>query len=161
MRPQLNTAQHGQGLSRRSFLQVTALAGGGFMLSSYLEPVALFAQGGRGNQAPLDPNAFVSIDSQGIATIVAKNPEIGQGVKVMLPMLIAEELDVAWKDVRIEQADLNTAKYGGQSAGGSFATPSNWEPMRRVGAAARAMLIEAAAQEWKVPAAEITTATIL
>jgi isoquinoline 1-oxidoreductase subunit beta len=143
-------------LDRRNFLRVTALAGGGFMLSTYLEPLDIFAQG-RGNQAPLDPNAFVSIDTKGIATIVAKNPEIGQGVKVMLPMMIAEELDVAWKDVRIVQADLNPAKYGQQSAGGSFATPSNWEPMRRVGAAARHMLIAAAAQSWSVPASEITT----
>ena len=76
-------------LDRRSFLRVTALAGGGFMLASYIEPLQLFAQGGRGNAAPLDPNAFVSIDANGIATILAKNPEIGQGVKVMLPMMIA------------------------------------------------------------------------
>jgi isoquinoline 1-oxidoreductase subunit beta len=147
-------------LDRRSFLRVTALAGGGFMLASYFEPLNVLAQGGRGNAAPpLDPNAFVSIDAKGIATIVAKNPEIGQGVKVMLPMLIAEELDVDWKDVRIEQGDLNTAKYGQQSAGGSFAAPSNWEPMRRVGAAARQMLVAAAAQSWGVPAGEITTAS--
>ena len=143
-------------LDRRSFLRVSALAGGGFMLAGYLDPLEAFAQG-RGNAPPLDPNAFVSIDTAGIVTIVAKNPEIGQGVKVMLPMLVAEELDVEWKDVRIEQGDLNPAKYGAQSAGGSFATPSNWEPMRRVGAAARHMLIAAAAAEWGVPAAEITT----
>ena len=143
-------------LDRRSFLRVTALAGGGFMLSSYLEPLDLLAQG-RGNAPPLEPNAFVSIDAKGIATIVAKNPEIGQGVKVMLPMLIAEELDIDWKDVRIEQADLNSAKYGGQSAGGSFATPSNWEPMRRIGGAVRHMLIAAAAESWGVPATEIAT----
>lgn len=143
-------------LDRRSFLRVTALAGGGFMLASYAEPLNVFAQGGP-QAPPLHPNAFVSIDAKGIATIIAKNPEIGQGVKVMLPMLIAEELDIDWKDVRIEQGDLNPAKYGGQSAGGSFATPSNWEPMRRVGAAARHMLIAAAAQSWGVPAGEITT----
>jgi isoquinoline 1-oxidoreductase beta subunit len=143
-------------LDRRSFLRVTALAGGGFMLASYLEPIELLAQG-RGNAPALVPNAFVTIDANGVATIIAKNPEIGQGVKVMLPMLIAEELDIAWKDVRIEQGDLDPARYGGQSAGGSFATPSNWEPMRRIGAAARHMLIAAAAQAWNVPAAEITT----
>ena len=144
-------------LDRRSFLRVTALAGGGFMLASYFDPIAeAFEQQGN-RPAPLDPNAFVSIDSNGIATITAKNPEIGQGVKLMLPMMIAEELDVDWKDVRIVQADLNPAKYGQQSAGGSFATPSNWEPMRRVGAAARHMIIAAAAQSWGVPAAEITT----
>lgn len=143
-------------LDRRSFLRVTALAGGGFMLATYLDPLELFAQG-RGNAAPLEPNAFVSIDANGIVTIIAKNPEIGQGVKVMLPMLVAEELDVEWKDVRIEQGDLNPAKYGVQSAGGSTATPNNWIPMRQIGGAARHMLIAAAAQSWGVPAAEITT----
>ncbi|HXG55415.1 MAG TPA: molybdopterin cofactor-binding domain-containing protein [Vicinamibacterales bacterium] len=145
-------------LDRRNFLRATAIAGGGFMLASYFEPLSAFTQqAGRPAPPPLEPNAFVSIDANGIATIVAKNPEIGQGVKVMLPMLIAEELDVEWKNVRIEQGDLDAAKYGGQSAGGSFATPSNWEPMRRVGGAARQMLITAAAQAWSVPAAEITT----
>ena len=143
-------------LNRRSFLRVTALAGGGFMLAGYMQPLELLAQG-RVSAPPLEPNAFVSIDANGIATIIAKNPELGQGVKVMLPMLIAEELDIDWKDVRIEQGDLDTPRYGSQSAGGSFATPSNWEPMRRVGGAARHMLIAAAAQAWGVPAAEITT----
>ncbi len=143
-------------LDRRDFLRVTALAGGGFVLATYLEPLDLLAQG-RGNSAPLEPNAFVAIDAGGIVTITAKNPEIGQGVKVMLPMLIAEELDVAWRDVRIVQADLDPSKYGQQSAGGSRATPSNWTPMRQIGGAARQMLIMAAAQSWGVPASEITT----
>lgn len=143
-------------LDRRDFLRVTALAGGGFMIATYLEPLDIFAQG-RGNAAPLVPNAFVSIDVNGIVTITAKNPEIGQGVKVMLPMLIAEELDADWKDVRIVQGDLNPAKYGNQSAGGSTATPNNWGPMRQIGGAARHMLIAAAAEQWAVPASEITT----
>ncbi len=144
-------------VDRRSFLKVTALAGGGFMLATYLDPLDVLAQGRGGNAAPLEPNAFISIDANGIATIIAKNPEIGQGVKVMLPMLIAEELDIEWKDVRIQQGDLNPTKYGGQSAGGSTATPNNWVPMRQMGGAARHMLIAAAAQAWGVPAAEITT----
>ena len=143
-------------LDRRDFLRVTALAGGGFMIATYFEPLEIFAQG-RGNAAPLDPNAFVSIDANGIVTITAKNPEIGQGVKMMLPMLIAEELDADWKDVRIVQGDLNPAKYGNQSAGGSTATPNNWIPMRQMGGAARHMLIAAAAEQWGVPATEITT----
>jgi isoquinoline 1-oxidoreductase subunit beta len=144
-------------LDRRSFLRVTAAAGGGFMLASYLEPLDLLAQGGRGAAPALLPTSFVTIAPTGIVTIVAKNPEIGQGVKQMLPMLIAEELDVEWKDVRVEQGDLDRERYGVQSAGGSTATPGNWEPMRRIGAAARHMLIAAAAAEWGVPAAEITT----
>jgi isoquinoline 1-oxidoreductase beta subunit len=144
-------------VDRRSFLKVSALASGGFMLATYLDPLDVLAQGRGGNAAPLEPNAFISIDTNGIATIIAKNPEIGQGVKVMLPMLIAEELDIEWKDVRIQQGDLNPTKYGGQSAGGSTATPNNWVPMRQMGGAARHMLIAAAAQAWGVPAAEITT----
>ncbi len=143
-------------VSRRSFLRVSAIAGGGMLLACYIEPMTeVLAQ--FGPPVTLLPASFISIAPDGIVTIIAKNPEIGQGVKAMLPMLIAEELDVDWKDVRIEQGDLNAAKYGLQIAGGSTATPLNWEPMRQVGAGGRQMLIAAAAQTWGVPAAECTT----
>ena len=149
-------------VSRRQFLRATAIAGGGVLLASYLEPLAAAEALGRplaaGGAADWVPNAFITLTPDGIVTIVAKNPEIGQGVKTMLPMIIADEMDVAWKDVRIEQASLDTGKYQGQSAGGSTATPNNWMPMRRVGAAARAILVSAAAQTWGVPETECETA---
>ncbi|HEV2269258.1 MAG TPA: molybdopterin cofactor-binding domain-containing protein [Steroidobacteraceae bacterium] len=141
-------------LSRRAFLTVGLAAGGGLLLTLELpraaqasEPVAVASGAG----AELNP--FVSIAPDGTVTIVAKNPEIGQGMKTTLPMLIAEELDADWPQVRTEQALLDPI-YGEQFAGGSMATPLNWEPMRRVGAAGRQMLILAAAQTWEVPAGE-------
>lgn len=145
------------GVSRRQFLRVTAIAGGGILLGSSLERFGV--AGSLAAQSPAELNAFIRIMPDGIVTIIAKNPEIGQGVKTMLPMIIADELDVDWKDVRIEQASLDTVKFTGQSAGGSTATPNNWTPMRRVGAAGRAMLVAAAASTWGVPEAECETAS--
>ena len=144
-------------VNRRSFLQFTALAGGGLLVAAYFEPTDLLAQ--RGGGPPPRPDLFIKFAADGTVTLTAKNPEIGQGVKTMLPMLIAEELDVDWKDVRVEQADFDPTKYAGQQAGGSQATPNNYMTMRQVGAMARATLVAAAAQQWSVPATELTTAS--
>jgi isoquinoline 1-oxidoreductase beta subunit len=142
-------------LNRRSFLKVSALATGGFTLGLYT-PQWLESQG-LAKSPDLKPTAFIKIAPDGTVTIKARGPEIGQGIKTMLPMLIAEELDVDWKDVVVQQADLDEEVYGSQSAGGSMSTPKAWEPLRRVGAAGRQMLIATAAVQWNVPASECTT----
>ena len=149
--------------NRRSFLRATALTGGGVMLALYTED--LFAQQATPAPSPsptprppLRPQAFIKVAADGKVTIAAKGAEIGQGVKTMLPMLIAEELDVEWSKVVVEQVSLDEVTYGPQWAGGSQSTPMNWEPMRRVGAAGRQMFISAAAAQWNVPASELTTA---
>ena len=142
-------------LNRRGFLKVTALAGGGMMVATYLDPLTgVFAQAPPAPGVAFVPTAFVKITADNVVTIMSKNPEIGQGIKTSLPMLIAEELEVPWAEVRIEQADLDQSKYGQQNAGGSTATPNNYDPLRRVGAAVRQMLVAAGAQSWNVPVAE-------
>jgi isoquinoline 1-oxidoreductase beta subunit len=141
------------GMSRRAFMQASALVGGGLLLDFYV-PSAGAASSPVGGVL----NAYIKVMPDGIVTIMAKNPEIGQGVKTSLPMLIAEELDVDWKNVRTEQAIADGAKYAPQFAGGSTATPLNWEPLRRVGAAGRDMMVRAAAQTWHVPTSECRTA---
>jgi isoquinoline 1-oxidoreductase subunit beta len=147
-------------ITRRSFIQVSAAAGGGMLVALHLDPAELLAQGPPG--APnvrFDAPAFVKINTDGTVTITSKNPEIGQGIKNMLPMIIADELDVDWSTVKIVQADADQSKYGAQVAGGSTATPTNWDPMRQVGSAIRQMVLAAAADKWSVPVTELTTSS--
>jgi isoquinoline 1-oxidoreductase beta subunit len=147
-------------VDRRSFLRVVSLAGGSLLLAAYAEP--LLAAGtkvakGRWLVDPFMPNAFIRIFPDGKITILGKNPECGQGAKTHLPMIIADELDVDWKNVTVEQAVSDQAKYGVQMAGGSQSTPVNWDTHRKVGAVGRALMISAAAKTWGVSESELTT----
>jgi isoquinoline 1-oxidoreductase beta subunit len=144
-------------IDRRSFLQVTALAGGGVIIGMYAPD--MLAQGGRGGpQIPwsLAPADYITVHPDNTFTILAKNPETGQGIRTALPQIIADEFDIDWSQVKIQQADLNP-KYGPQFEGGSRAMPTNYDPMRQVGAGGRLMMVTAAAQMWNVPAGELTT----
>lgn len=145
-------------VGRRQFLKVSAVAGGGVLFASHVNALGRATAWAAVPAADFAPNVFIRIAPTGLITIIAKNPETGQGVKNMLPMIIADELDVDWKDVRVEQAPFDPTKYEAQVAGGSTATPQNWTPMRRVGAAARAVLVTAAAETWGVPVSSLQTA---
>jgi len=145
--------------NRRSFLKVTAATGGGLMLGfSWLascSPTAEELQ--KMPEEWFDINAFLKIGDNGIVTIMSQNPEIGQNVKTSMPMIVAEELDVDWKNVIVEQAGLDTKKYTRQLAGGSQSIRAGWQSLRMAGATARRMLLEAAANQWKLPVEELTT----
>jgi isoquinoline 1-oxidoreductase beta subunit len=142
-------------MSRRSFLVASAAAGGGLLLAATF-PSLKGRAAAAGNDASM-VTMYARISPSGVVTIYAPNPEVGQGTKTALPMIFAEELDVAWKDVVIEMADYQGGKMGGQASGGSYSTPSNWLPLRRAGAAGRQMLIAAAATKWGVPSSECST----
>jgi isoquinoline 1-oxidoreductase beta subunit len=158
---QINMEHFNPTHSRRSFLKTSLLAGGGLLINFtwFAEPVMA--------GAPIDMdlpdqwnqlNGYIKITPDNVIKIMAPNPEFGQNVKTSLPMIVAEELDVDWKDVVVEQAPFNPKLYSGaQFTGGSNSIRSTWRPLRTAGASARAMLRQAAADSWGVPVEEITT----
>ena len=135
-------------LDRRHFLQVGAAATGGLVLGVYTRPRTVRAVG----PGALVPNEFIRIDRDGAVTITVSRPEMGQGVRTALALIIAEELGADWTKVGIEQADVGDQYgVGQQYAGGSNSVQESFEPLRRAGAAARGMLMQAAAARWDVP----------
>lgn len=129
--------------TRRDFLRIAATAAGGMLICSAVEP--------------WQPNPYIRLEPDGTVTIWSKEPEIGQGVKTSLPMIVADEMDADWARVTVAQADLDPKRYGGQGSGGSDNVTSEWLGLRKAGAAARALLIQAAAARWLVPATECDT----
>ncbi len=144
---------------RRHFLYTSAVAGGGLVLGYYLnaannETNRVAKPSDLGDSVEIKPNAFIRIAPDGTVTLVSKQPEIEQGIKTSLPMVIAEELEVNWQDVVIVQGDFDPI-YGSQSAGGSRSTPTNYQEFHQLGATARTLLVQAAALIWQLPEAEL------
>jgi isoquinoline 1-oxidoreductase subunit beta len=148
------------GLSRRTFLATTAAAGGGLLIGLSL-PTGLrrlFAQETAPGAPPPDPNAFIRIAPDDTVTILLKHVEMGQGISTSLPMMVAEELECDWRHVRFAHAPAHMAYahtvFRMQMTGGSTSTWESFDQLRTAGAAAREMLISAAAARWGVPASE-------
>lgn len=148
-------------INRRNFMKVAAAAGGGLWLgfnwlsANAASVAAINAEAMVG--AAGEFNGYLSIAPDGVITIFSPNPELGQNIKTTFPMIVAEELDADWKKVVVLQAPLDTKKFERQVTGGSGAIPHSWERLRKAGATARHMLIEAAAKRLNVPAGELTT----
>lgn len=146
-------------VNRRSFLKAALLAGGGMVLHfSWL--AGCKPAGKKALEMPdewFEMNSYIKIGENGVVTLFNPNPEFGQNVKTSLPMILAEELDIDWEQVIVEQADFYPERYGRQFTGGSQSVRQAWSPLRTAGATARQMLILAAAGQWNVPASEITT----
>lgn len=153
MKSQLNT-----NLSRRNFLKTSVLASGGMLIGfnfltackkEAVMPVDIKSLNFN------DFNAYIKISEEGYVTLFSTNPEIGQGVKTAMPMIIAEELDVEWSKVNVEQAALDTKNFKRQVAGGSQSIRANWDVLRKTGATAKQMLVNAAAAKWNVDASTL------
>jgi isoquinoline 1-oxidoreductase beta subunit len=147
-------------INRRSFLKSSALAGGGLMIS--FSALAKFDLDDKVSELDLpdqwyELTGYIKITPDNIIKILNPNPEFGQNVMTSLPMIAAEELDADWKQVVVEMGPHDNVKLGPQFTGGSNSVRMYWKPLREAGAAARQMLIGAAAQKWSVPLEEITT----
>ncbi len=152
--------------NRRDFLKLATTAGGGLLLGFHWSdteaaPAAakVISDVSTIPSAIADFNSYLSIAPDGIVTIFSPNPELGQNIKTSFPMIVAEELDADWTKVKVIQAALDTKKFERQVTGGSGAIPHSWERLRKAGATARQMLVEAAAKRWNIPATSLTTDT--
>src|SRR5258707_11740992 len=146
-------------LSRRNFLKTSALAGGGLILGVHLPGLARAAEASQQGASPFPLNAFVRIGQDNTVKVIVNHSEMGQGPYTSIPMMVAEELDADWNKVRYEAApvapEYNHSVYGIQMTGGSTSTCSEWERLRKAGAAARQMLLAGAAGTWSVSVANI------
>jgi isoquinoline 1-oxidoreductase beta subunit len=146
--------------SRRNFMKLAAAAGGGLMLGFNWSETSASVMNVVSGTMPADEinfNAYLAISPDGTITISSPNPELGQNIKTSFPMIVAEELDANWSDVKVIQAPLDNKRFERQATGGSGAIPHSWERLRKAGATARQMLVEAAAKRWQTSSADLKT----
>ncbi|WP_018619966.1 xanthine dehydrogenase family protein molybdopterin-binding subunit [Spirosoma luteum] len=146
--------------NRRDFLKIAALTSGGLILGfnwTKTQAATALSETDIAALSGAEFNSYLSINPQGVITILSPNPEVGQGIKTAFPIVVAEELDADWTKIVVEQAPLDTKKFERQVAGGSGSIPHSWKRLRTAGATARQMLLEAAAKRWNVPVSDCTT----
>src|SRR5688500_805026 len=146
--------------SRRDFLKITSITGGGLMLGfSWFstEAKAQVVINKASYEGNMGCNSYLSISTDGVITILSPNPELGQNIMTSFPMIVAEELDADWTKVKVIQAALDTKNFDRQVTGGSGAVPHSWKLLRNAGATARQMLMQAAADKWNVGIEECST----
>jgi isoquinoline 1-oxidoreductase beta subunit len=146
--------------TRRNFMKLAAAAGGGLMLGFHWSATEASSMKVISKEVlaagDINFNSYLSISPEGVITIFSPNPELGQNIKTSFPLIVAEELDADWSKVKVVQAPLDPSRFERQVTGGSGAVPHSWERLRKAGATARHLLMEAAAKRWKVPASSLT-----
>jgi isoquinoline 1-oxidoreductase subunit beta len=163
----MNAQMQSTAVTRREFLQVGTATGGALLLGlgvgstsgAQVPGGAPAPPGGVPAPATLNFSAFIQIAPDGAIRIYSAKPDVGQGIKTSAAMTVAEEMDADWSRVTVEQSPVDNTIYGPQGVGGSRSTPSTWDPLRKLGASARALMIAAAAQQWSCPDSECSTAS--
>src|SRR5688572_14906301 len=147
--------------NRRDFLKIASAASGGLLLGFYWNEagasVVESVSEGALTEGGVTFNSYLTISPDNIVTIFSPNPELGQNIKTTFPMIVADELDADWSKVKVVQAGLDTKKFERQVTGGSGAIPHSWERLRKAGATARHLLVEAAAKRWDVSSSTLIT----
>ena len=143
-------------MDRRDFIRVVSTTGSGLVLGLYL-PYTNKLNAKTKAATIFEPNVWIKVHPDNSVLIMVGKSEMGQGVLTSLPMIIAEEMDLDWSTVKVQQAPADKDKYGSQMTGGSRSIASSWKKLRKAGATAREMMISAAAKEWGVPAGDCMT----
>ena len=138
-------------INRRNFLKIASAAGTGLVIGFHLPFKNKLLAADSASGILFSPNAWITVRPDNIVTIAVDESEMGQGVWTALPMIIAEEMELDWSKIQVIQAPVDKDRFGNQGTGGSASVRASWKKLRKAGAVAKEMLIEAAARKWSVP----------